>query len=118
VLVQVWASGDVLTILDGRWRIPAAPMDAPEYAAMAEDLGYGADLARMCAEHEAMHSYLSARLGGERSPTLLHVAGGADVPEANRLAEESLVLEAQRFVNRSPGSGFARAFRAWLWGEL
>ncbi len=83
----------------GALSVAAAPEDSPAYALLARQLGYGSDTARLCVDHELMHSAPSHWLGLEASPTLARVAVCPDAPatDVTRL-EECAVLAVQAFA--------------------
>lgn len=76
-----------------------APEPTPAYALLARQIGYGADTARMCVDHELMHSALAHLLGLPASPTLTRVAVDPAAPatDLTRL-EEMAVLAVQAYA--------------------
>jgi len=82
-------------------KVPASPQGSIEQTFTALDLGYGADLYRMCREHELCHTLLAEAIGQPYSRTLWAVAhpGDADnIPLAEQHAEEGMVLAFQRLL--------------------
>ena len=102
--------------------LTAAPNGDPGSRARAFLLGYGQgadELARMCREHELLHTWLAARQGLAHSPTLRaalrDVALPAVAPLDGRHAEEAHVLDLQARLNRTTEDGdLVRAARAFL----
>lgn len=84
--------------------VPAYPDGTPEQRLTSLRLGYGDDLARMCREHEVLHTWLCERFGLPYSPTLWAVAHGQQAGCAPRWAqeqEEALVLAFQACLNNA-----------------
>ena len=83
-------------------RVPAYPSGLPEQAQMSRRLGYGADVMRMCREHEVLHTWLCELFGLPYSPTLWAVAhdnAGGCAPDWAQREEEALVLSFQAYLN-------------------
>lgn len=85
-----------------RWpdgaELHAHPDGTEEQAAIARSLGYGDDVGRMNADHDALHTLLAVTDGHDHSPTLRGVAEGRYVPRAVSDAEEARVLLVQRLL--------------------
>lgn len=92
---EIWPDC-VRTILPDGGVVVGAPQDNESYRATAFRLGYGADTAAMCRDHEAAHSWICALLGLPASPTLSVVAH-CEPGGGLTCAEEDLVLALQRF---------------------
>lgn len=96
--------------------VPAYPMGTREQRDTCATLGYGADVAGMCREHEILHTWLCEQFGLPHSPTLWAVAHGQSEGSAPIWAqqnEEALVLSFQAFLNgadydRKPLKSLAR----------
>lgn len=98
------------TFPDGR-TLTAAPNDDADTHAQAAKLGYGdtpEELARMCREHELLHTFLAVREGKPVSPTLHSVAlmiegageGSPGIPPIEeRWYEEEQVMDVQKKLN-------------------
>lgn len=110
-----WNNG-VTHFADGR-ELVAAPNDDDGSRFQAFLMGYGQsadELARMCREHEMLHTWLAVRAGLPHSPTLYSVAlmneGEAEdspliEPLHLRLAEEERVMDLQKRVNTTMDDG-------------
>jgi hypothetical protein len=96
-IIQVWPDC-VRTILPDGSEVVAAPQDNDAYRATAERLGYGADVRRMCFEHEILHSWVAAHFGLPESPTLGRVARGQGDTSLTGL-EEDAVCALARLAN-------------------
>src|SRR5947209_2625946 len=73
-VVRLEESGFTETVFPDGTRVPAYPTGCPDQLKMAKALGYDADLARMCREHEVLHTWLCELFGLPYSPTLWAVA--------------------------------------------
>jgi hypothetical protein len=101
-VVRLEESGFTETVFPDGTRVPAYPTGCPDQLDMAEKLGYGPDLARMCREHEILHTWLCELFGLPYSPTLWAVAHGQAegcAPVRAQQEEESLVLAFQALLN-------------------
>lgn len=96
-MVHVTPLGSHVKLSDGRVLI-ARPEDTDSYRAQASALGYGADTAAMCREHDYLHALLAHALGLSESPALRGAVEGRPT-DALTGAEEDMVLAAQRFLN-------------------
>ena len=102
--------------------LTAAPNGDPDSRARAFLLGYGQgadELARMCREHELLHTWLAARQGLAHSPALRAALCDGDLPAVapldERHAEEAHVMDLQARLNRTTEDGdLVRAARAFL----
>jgi hypothetical protein len=92
----------VTTVFDDGTQVVASPNYRKEDIDKARELGYNGDTWRMSRVHELMHTWLSVKAGGTRSPTLWSVPN-RDKPEASipetREFEEWLVCEFQKYLN-------------------
>lgn len=104
--VQVHLDRDyTVTLFHDGTRVPAAPHAEGEQFQTARRLGYGADVAAMCREHELLHTWLCERFHLPYSPTLWAVAHGQGegcIPVKAQHEEEALVLAFQAYLNGRP----------------
>jgi hypothetical protein len=104
-VVRLEESGFTETRFADGTRVPAYPTGLPEQAELSRRLGYGADVMRMCREHEVLHTWLCELFGLPYSPTLWAVAhenAEGCAPDWAQREEESLVLSFQAYLNDSP----------------
>ena len=90
--------------------VPAYPTGDDEQLKTSQELGYGADVAAMCREHEILHTWLCEQFGLPHSPTLWAVAHGQPADAAPVWAqqqEETLVLAFQAMLNGRPADASA-----------
>lgn len=102
--LEIWPDC-VVTILPGpepSSKLLAAPQDNDAYRETAARHGYAtspAGLMRLCAEHEATHSWLASILGLNESPTLRAVADNSPNPPIELMQlEEAAVMAIQAFA--------------------
>lgn len=113
-LVRVHIARDlshIRTELPGGGEVNAAPNFDHESKARAVALGYDGDTRLMSAEHEICHTLLARAIGSACSPTLRRVAGGPDVGQFARVAEESIVLALQAMANGKPPHPWSEVLR-------
>ncbi len=92
------------TIFPDGTEVPATPTGEAVQQATAYRLGYGADVAAMCREHELLHTWLAERFDLPHSPTLWAVAHDQDhandcIPIWAQYKEEALVMAFQAYLN-------------------
>ena len=89
------------TIYPDGTHVPASPEDSAYYRDMAQRLGYGADVAACCREHEILHTFLAEAQGLPYSPLLWAIAHQQeeDIPLWQRESEEAVIIEFQRYLN-------------------
>lgn len=99
VTVEIEADRVVSTLMDGK-RVEAEPHDTPDYAATAERLGYGADIAGLNRDHELVHHVLADALGLAESPVMRAVANGTWQSDPHGLLrmEEDAAMAVQRLA--------------------
>jgi len=68
-------------------------------ARMAQELGYGDDVAALTREHDALHSKLMDWLGQPYSYSLMRAAGYENIDWGIAVQEELAVLAIQRLLN-------------------
>jgi len=90
--------GQALTTLPDGFEVHALPHDTDSYRETARRLGYGADVAQLCIEHELTHSWLLASLGQPCCPALHAVAHGLPETVLHGLIEDA-VMAVQRLAN-------------------
>jgi len=56
-VVRLEESGFTETLFSDGTRVPSYPTGEPEQAELSRRLGYGADVMRMCREHEILHTW-------------------------------------------------------------
>lgn len=89
----------VVTAWDDGREVHAHPDGTELQAAIARSLGYGDDVGRMNADHDALHTLLAVECDLARdSATLRGVAEGRYVPRAASDAEERRVMLVQRLL--------------------
>lgn len=103
-VVRMEKSGFTETVFRDGSRVPAYPTGLADQREIGKRLGYGCDLARMCREHEVLHTWLCELFGLPYSPTLWAVAHGQAegcAPLWAQQEEESLVLAFQALLNNA-----------------
>lgn len=91
------------TVLHDGKIVPAVPHDTDIYRATALRLGYGADTAALCIEHEIAHVALAHFLMLPESPVMRAVADGDFTNAALLDLEEAAVLAVQAFSRVAGG---------------
>ncbi len=94
-VIRLWGPDHTETVICGL-SVPASPNGDPAQAALAQELGYGNDIALLCRDHEIAHTLVSHVLLDSPSPVLCSVAFGKDHPES--WYEEGAALALQRWA--------------------
>ena len=99
VTVEIDKEHVVSTLADGA-RVEAEPHDTADYAATAEQQGYGGDVAGLNRDHELAHHVLANALGLAESPVMRAVANGTwqHDPDGLLRMEEDAVMVVQRWA--------------------